>query len=207
MLGMDVALTASLEPERVSKEGTPGAGGWLTEGRDSEEGQMPWCLLPRVSVCCGLAQPAPRAAATSCWPGDHRPCPASLSTLCHPWPSPLATSCLWPGLGASVEGWPLSCVPWAHAVSKGVESWSVLRMTFRSQVMVGSYGDSGPAGRDPGAGKMQPRVFRAGCSGACAHISSDLGSGAVPVPSGARSSGSVGIWLLSAPKPQVLLPD
>lgn len=28
MLGMDVALTASLEPARVSKKGTPGAG-WL----------------------------------------------------------------------------------------------------------------------------------------------------------------------------------
>lgn len=122
---------------------------------------MPWRLLPRVSVCCGLAQPGPRAAATSCWPGVHRPCPASLCTVCHPWPSPLAMSCLWPGLGASVEGWPLSCVPWAHAVSEGVESWSVLRMTFRSRVMVGSYGDSGPAGRDPGAGKMQPSVFRA----------------------------------------------
>lgn len=188
--------------QRGSQRRAPqGPGGWLTEGRDSEKGQMPWCLLPRVSVCCGLVQPGPRAAATSCWPGDHRPCPAPLCTLCHSWPSPLAMSCLWPGLGASVEGWPLSCVPWAHAVSEGVESWSVLRTTFRSRVMVGSYGDSGPAGRDPGAGKCSPV-----CSGLAA-VRSLPAEGPVPtsplisVQGCARAQRSAELWERGFPAP------
>lgn len=88
MLGMDVALTASLEPVRVSKEGTPGAG-WLAHRGQGFRKRSDALVSSSQSICLlwpGSARTMGRSHVLLAWGPSAVPCLSlySLPPLAQP---------------------------------------------------------------------------------------------------------------------------